>query len=181
MPVPASLRFSYEDYLRLPEVRQYEILDGELYMVPAPVPYHQRVAVNLTFALLGFVRPRDLGEVLDAPCDVVLTATDVVQPDVLFVSKDRVAIIGETHLTAAPDLVAEVLSPATAERDRTTKAKLYARHGVKELWLADPAAKTIEVLVNRGQGFERVARYGQAETLKSVLLPDLEIPLASVF
>jgi Uma2 family endonuclease len=181
MSMPASLRFTYEDYLRLPEIRQYEIVDGDLYMVGAPVPNHQRVSRRLLIPLTLHVEERRLGEVLDAPCDVVLSATDVVQPDILFVSKERLGIIGATHITAAPDLVVEVLSPATAERDRTTKAKLYARHGVKELWLADVETKTIEVFTNTGAGFERMARYSATETLKSVLLPDLEISLAAVF
>jgi Uma2 family endonuclease len=181
MPVPASLRFTYEDYLRLPEVRQYEILDGELYMVPAPVPYHQRVSRRLLVPLTLFVEDHQLGVVLDAPIDVVLSATDIVQPDILFVGRERLDIIGETHLTAAPDLVVEILSPATALRDRTTKAKLYARHGVRELWLADVEARTIEILTNAGAGFERRSLFSAVETLTSPLLPGLEIPLVSVF
>ena len=76
MAVAPALRFTYEDYLLLPEDRRYEILDGDLFMTPAPTPYHQRVSLNLTFRLLQHVRERNLGELLEAPCDVVLSKTN---------------------------------------------------------------------------------------------------------
>ncbi len=181
MAVAPSLRFTYEDYLLLPEDRRYEILDGDLFMTPAPTPYHQRVSLNLTFLLLQHVREGKLGEVLEAPCDVVLSKTDVLQPDILFVVADRRAIIGEKYISGAPDLVVEVLSPATADRDTDVKTKIYARFGVKELWIADPDAKTVTVMTNSGEGLLREGFYRQGELLRSPLLPALTIPLDEIF
>ena len=94
-----------------------------------------------------------MGEVYVAPFDVVLSDTDVVQPDVLFVSKRRSDIITPDNIRGAPDLVVEILSPATAERDRTIKLDLYAQHGVQEYWIVDPDAKSITVLVRGGERF----------------------------
>ena len=179
MAVAPSLRFTYEDYLLLPEDRRYEILDGDLF--PYTTPYHQLVSRNLEFLLHRHVREHALGEVLYAPCDVVLSKTDVLQPDILFVAADRRAIIGEKYISGAPDLVVEVLSPSTADRDTDVKTKIYARFGVKELWIADPDAKTVAVLTNSGEGFLREGLFRQGELLRSPLLPALTIPLDEIF
>ncbi len=176
----ATLRFTYRDYLLLPEDRRYEIVDGDLFMTPAPTTYHQRISRNLVFFLHRHVLETAVGEILQAPCDVVLSDTDVVQPDILFVSKERSAIIGEKYVSAAPDLVVEILSEATAERDRTIKAKLYARAGVQELWIVNPIGKTVEVLRNTGAGFDRIALYQADDILLSPTLPGLEIPLREI-
>ena len=181
MGASTALRFTYQDYLLLPEDRRYEVIDGDLFMTPAPTPYHQLVSKRIGHVLDDFVEKNRLGMVLYAPCDVVLSETDVVQPDILFVSAGRLAIVGEKFISAAPDLIVEVLSPATETRDRVAKTKLYAKKGVRELWFADPEAKTIELLVNSGEGFRREALAGSTETLRSVLLEGLEIPLDSVF
>jgi Uma2 family endonuclease len=181
MAVAPALRFTYEDYLLLPEERRYEILDGELLLTPAPTPYHQLVAGNLYALLRDEVRKLQAGQVLIAPVDVVLSRTDVLQPDILFVATDRLSIIGEKNVSAAPDLVVEVLSPATAERDRAVKAKLYARFGVREMWIADPDSKTVEVLVATGEGFRSETRFSGSEVLTTRLLSGLRIPLDQVF
>jgi len=181
MSVPQSLRFTYEDYVLLPEDRRHEVIDGELYLTPAPTPYHQLVKQRIERLLLEHVEGRALGQILDAPCDVVLSRFDVLQPDIFFVSSSRLAIIGEKFITGAPDLVVEVLSPGTRRRDRISKAKRYARFGVREMWIADPDRKTIEVFVNTGDGFRREALYDGDRVLRSPLLPGLEIPIARVF
>jgi Uma2 family endonuclease len=181
MTVAPSLRFTYEDYLLLPEDRRYEILDGDLFMTPAPTPYHQVVSRNLGVLLLQHARRLGLGEVLFAPCDVVLSKTDILQPDVLFVAADRRSIIGEKYIEAAPDLVVEVLSPATADRDTDVKAKIYARSGVKELWIADPEAKTIAVLANSGEGFRQEGFFRRGDVLRSILFPGFTISLDEIF
>lgn len=181
MSVPESLRFTYEDYLLLPEDRRYEIVDGELFLTPAPTPYHQTIAMRLGFLLHAFVERQNSGQVFIAPCDVVLSRFDVLQPDIFFVSAERVSIIGEKYVSEAPDLVVEVLSPSTADRDQVAKAKQYARFGVAEMWIADPKANTIEVFVNSSEGFRREVLYAGADVLHSPILPGLEIPLDRVF
>ena len=135
----SRIKFTYEDYKHTPEDKRYELLDGELIMVPAPRIAHQRTSREIEIPLAIFVSENDLGEVFDAP-------TDVVQPDILFVSKERSYIITEDNICGAPDLVVEVLSPSTAQRDRTLKRTLYALHQVPEYWQADTDAKTVLVL-----------------------------------
>jgi Uma2 family endonuclease len=181
MSVPESLRFTYEDYVLLPEDRRYEVIDGELYLTPAPTPFHQLVKSRIERLLQDHVESAELGIVLDAPCDVVLSRFDVLQPDIFFVSAGRRSVIGEKFISEAPDLVVEVLSPGTRKRDRIFKAKRYARFGVREMWIADPDKKTIEVFVNTEERFRREAVYVEQAVLRSPLLPGLQVPLPRVF
>ena len=181
MSVPESLRFTYEDYLLLPEDRRYEIVDGELFLTPAPTPYHQSVAMRLGFALHAFVEREGLGQVFIAPCDVVLSRFDVLQPDIFFISAGRLSIIGEKYISDAPDLVVEVLSPSTADRDQGAKARQYAKFGVHEMWIVDPQARTIEVFRSSSEGFRREATCSATDVLGSPRVPGLEIPLERVF
>lgn len=176
-----AVRFTYQDYLQLPEDRRYEIINGCLGMVPAPTPAHQALLRNLEFALHRYVTDADLGIVLQAPCDVLLSAEDVVQPDVFFISKNRRSIIKERYIEGAPDLVAEILSPATAARDRGVKLKLYERAGVQEYWLISPEARTVEVLTLSGMSYRRIGLYGADDTLASPLLSGLAIPVQDIF
>jgi len=178
-----SIKFNYEDYKHLPEseTKRYELLEGELVMVPSPDWLHQSITASLFKLLAGFVEERALGEVRFAPLDVVLSEEDVVQPDLLFLSRGRLDLVREGVVRGAPDLVVEVLSPASAQRDRTYKKTLYARHGVKEYWLVDPEAQTIEVLKLEMGGYRQAGRYQRGQTLKSPLLAGLEIPLDEVF
>ncbi len=179
----SKVKITYQDYLLLPEcdVHQYELIDGRLHMVPAPIPYHQRVLVKLIYFLEAFVTERGLGEILVAPCDVVLSETDVVQPDLFFISEERSHIMGEKAIQGAPDLIVEIFSPSTRQRDQGIKRKLYAQHGVKEYWLVDPDAKSVEVLRWSVSGYETVEIYSHSDTLRSPLWTALELNLADIF
>ncbi|MGQ9631389.1 MAG: Uma2 family endonuclease [bacterium] len=177
----AQVKFTYEDYCQLPEDKRYELIGGEFFMVPSPSPYHQDILRNLLGALNAYVVDQALGKVYCAPLDVVLSDEDVVQPDILFISKDRVDIIGERSIRGAPDLVVEILSPATAERDRTLRKKLYAKYGVRECWLVDPESEAVEVFQLGERGFESVSRYEGEGVVKSAILEGLAIPLGEIF
>jgi Uma2 family endonuclease len=152
--------------------------------VPAPTTTHQLVAQNLEFLLVQFVRATGCGRVVHAPVDVVLgagPAREVVQPDIVFVSTRRAAIITEPEIAGAPDLVIEVLSRGTMSRDRGYKKALYARSGVREYWIVNPKERTIEMLrLGRG-GFEKAVRYGLGDELVSAVAPGLRVPLVEVF
>ena len=114
---PTNSRLTYEDYLSLPDDgRRYEILDGELAVTASPTTLHQRVSRNLEFLLHREVQARGLGEVFDAPVDVILDESTVVVPDLAFVSKDRSSIVGERAIEGAPDLTVEILSASTERR-----------------------------------------------------------------
>ncbi len=183
MAAKAQIKFTYEDYksLTLWERERYEVLEGELVMAPSPVPYHQIVLRNIEDRVWGFVKSNQMGEVLSAPCDVVLAQDVVVQPDLLLLLRSRRGLIGKEAVEGAPDLIVEVLSPSTAERDRTVKRKLYAKYGVHEYWIVDPEAQTIEVLTLGERGYERAGLYTKSEVLESPLLVGLRIPLSEVF
>lgn len=168
---PEALKFTYEDYLRLPDDgKRYQIIGGEVHMVPAPAPAHQRISGNLYVLLRAFVVERELGEVFDAPCDVVLSEEDVVQPDLFFISKDRRHLITERNISGAPDLVIEILSPHTEKLDRALKRNLYAKYGVREYWLVDLTTKTVEILTLRDDGFMSASLLGMGDELRSPLL-----------
>ena len=136
------VKLTYEDYRTTLADERYELLDGDLIIVPAPNLKHQRVQFRLGQALGRFILHHVLGEFFYAPCDVVLSDTDIVQPDLLFVSRDRAHLLrnGE-NVQGAPDVVIEILSPSTADKDRRIKRELYSRHGVKAYWLPRPGAE----------------------------------------
>ncbi len=177
----SKIKFTYQDYKNLPEseTKRYELLEGELIMVPSPTTYHQRISRNLEHILWDLVRKHDLGFIYNAPLDVVFSEQDVAQPDIIFILKEHSQIITEENIQGAPDLIIEILSPATAERDRTYKRTLYARNGVKEYWLVDPDKRTIEVMILTEEGFQQVGVYNK--TLTSPILPGLSLNLSEVF
>ncbi|MBI4330502.1 MAG: Uma2 family endonuclease [Chloroflexi bacterium] len=180
--VRSDIKFTYEDYKRLPEseTKRYELLEGELVVVPSPSVDHQSVSFNLVLILGNFVKKNKLGKVLDAPLDVVL-GENVVQPDIMFISLERFDIITKDEIRGAPDLVVEILSPSTSAKDRGIKRKLYGRHGVRELWIVDPDRQTVEVAVPGKTGLETTGVYKKGESLVSQVLLDLRIDLAEVF
>ena len=133
----STVRFTYHDYLLVPDERRAEIIDGDLIREPSPGYGHQLVVKNLLRLLdrhVGLLKP---GVVLQGPPDVILSDEDIVLPDIIYISRERYSIIRK-NIHGAPDLVVEVLSPRDAARDRELKMKLYAKYGVKEYWLADP-------------------------------------------
>jgi len=177
----ANIKFTYHDYLQLPDDKRYELVEGELYLVPAPNLYHQRISREIVAVLYPHVRKYDLGEVFFAPCDVVFSDISVVQPDLIFVSRERLAILAEANVQGAPDLVVEILSPSTGHRDLGIKRNLYAKYGVREYWIVDPDRKTVEVLSWTESGYRTEAVVPATGTLDSALFPDLELDLAEIF
>ena len=175
------IKLTYEDYRSTPEDKRYELLDGELTLAPAPRTTHQIVQNNISWRMSQFVASEDLGTVFNAPTDVVLAETDIVQPDIVFVSHERGHIIEENDLQGAPDLVVEVLSPSTASRDRGYKRTLYAQHGVKEYWIAGVESATITVLLLGEDGFEVFGTFGEGERFSSPTLEGFEVEMDAVF
>ena len=174
-------KLTYRDYANTPDDERYELIDGELILVPAPSISHQRSHRNLGVQMTIFVRQHELGEVFLAPTDVVLSDTDTVQPDVLFISKDRQRIITEANIQGAPDLVVEILSPSTSRRDWREKRDLYAEHGVKEYWLADPATKIVWVMLLEDGALDIVETYAGGDTLTSPTLDGFSVAVDDLF
>ena len=174
------VKLTYEDYKNTPEDERYELLDGELVMSEAPRIVHQQIDMDLGTLMNLFVKENDLGRVFSAPTDVVLSDTVVVQPDLLFISNERAHIITEQNIQGAPDLVVEILSPSTANRDWTTKRELYARHGVKELWMVDPDAKIAWVMLLRDGEFRHMRVYGEGQSFTSTTLEGLTVAMDEI-
>lgn len=138
---------TWQDIEQLPDDgRRYEAIEGDLYVTAAPSFHHQRVSLLLSVALHGILEEPGHGIVVSAPCGVQFPSTgEGVQPDLLFISTGRRRIVGEAGVSGAPDLVIEILSPTTFRRDRGIKKRLYERQGVKEYWLVDIDAASVEV------------------------------------
>lgn len=176
----ASQSYTYADYVKINDDRQYELIGGKLLLVPAPKTGHQRISFNLVMALSGYIRRNNLGTLFYAPVDVVFSETDKPQPDILFIDRERLDIITENYINGPPDLIIEILSPTTAGRDRVQKSHLYYTHGVKEFWLVDPDIKVVEVFTHGERCWNLDGAYGDGDVLHSPLL-GLEIELKSIF
>ena len=131
-------QYTYEDYLTIPDEKRYELIDGELSMVPAPNTFHQDVLGNLEFILRKFVKERGLGKIFSAPTDVILSDNTVVQPDILFISKERKKIIEKRGIFGSPDIAIEIVSPSTFVMDTITKKEIYEKFKVKKNLLIFP-------------------------------------------
>ena len=179
MATPGIRKLTYADYVRIPEDgNRHEILGGEEFVTPAPDVGHQRASRKLQAHLDRHVTEHQLGEVFDAPIDIVLSDADIVQPDLLFVTRERSHIIGEKNIQGAPDLVVEILSPSTQTVDRTVKREAYERAGVREYWIVDRAARVVEVHLFGATRHHVV--HGENGILRSELLPGLEIRIADI-
>ncbi len=176
-----AVKRTYADYCAIADDKRYELLNGALMMVPAPNIKHQRVLGRLHIELARFTQQHGLGEVFVAPCDVVLSDTDVVQPDLLFISRAREHTITDENVRGAPDLVIEILSPSTADRDVGYKHHLYSRHGVLEYWIVDPMVETIAVHRQRDGRLELAGTFGRRDSLGTALLEGLQLDLDDIF
>lgn len=172
---------TYDDYLRAPAGLRYELLEGELRMTPSPNTQHQTVLKRLGIILVDQLESKGLGEVFLAPFDVVLSEHNVVQPDILFIAKDRSGIVGKANVQGAPDLVIEILSQSTESWDRVSKRRVYSLYGVREYWLVDPDAKTIEIAARAAGSLSTAGVYHAGEIASSVILSDLRVDVGSVF
>ena len=181
--INTSIKYTVRDYMSIPDgdERRFELIDGELMLAPAPVPTHQRIVLRLLYILIEFVERNQLGEVFTSPIDVVLSEHHVVQPDILFISSERLHIIGDRNVQGAPDLVIEVLSPSTTKRDRVLKSSSYLRFGVPEYWIVDPAERTIEVMRAGQTKFDTLRVYTEGTSAESPTFPGLLIDVSSIF
>jgi Uma2 family endonuclease len=170
----AHPRVSFADMEKWPEDgRRYELYDGDVYEVPSPIPLHQMVSARLYLALADYVKTHG-GTVLYAPLDIVLTEYDVVQPDLILFTGERAHLVNPRTVTRVPpDLAIEILSPSTERNDRGRQLRLLQKHGVREFWLVDPDAETIEVYTLNGSEFVLASAAAGSDAVRSPLLPDL--------
>ncbi|PYJ04448.1 MAG: hypothetical protein DME25_09950 [Verrucomicrobia bacterium] len=178
---PARLWTFDELVTALPESnRPTELWDGELIMLPSPSFFHQQIAERFHDKLKAWVRKHRLGKTATAPLDMVLSPRRAVQPDVLFVGNEHLHVIRDRVMGAA-DLVAEVISPESRRRDRIDKRDRYEQHGVREYWLIDPEAQTVEVLYLVAERYELLGRWHPGERARSRLLRGFSISVSDLF
>ncbi len=158
----------------------YEVIDGELFVTPFPKRAHQRVVSRLLGILEPYVFDHDLGEVYAPGLKVVLDEQTGVGPDIVFVSKSRLAGGEEDGFYGAPDLIIEVVS-SKPQLDRVVKFKKYASSGVPHYWIADPKARVLEVFRLEGARYRRIAELKDDATLEHELFSGLRIALGDVW
>ncbi|MDZ7261665.1 MAG: Uma2 family endonuclease [candidate division KSB1 bacterium] len=174
---------TYEDYLTFPDNDgiKKEIIEGELFMSPAPSIKHQRILRELSMLFHNFVKQNKVGEIFFAPCDVVFSDINIMQPDIIFISKNNYEILTDLNIQGAPDLIVEILSPSSSETDRIYKKHIYERFGVKEYWIVDQDKGASESGVRGGGKYRQLCKAGKKDTVKSQLLEGLQIDLSSIF
>jgi Uma2 family endonuclease len=184
-PEVPRVRLTYDDFVLFPDDgNRHELIDGEHYVTPSPVPRHQAILWNLVAVLAPYLETHPVGRAFTAPLDVLFSDFDVVEPDLLYISRERLdAVLTAKNVAGAPDLVVEIGSPGTRKRDETTKRRLYEHFGVSEYWVVDPEIDTVKVFRQTGAGYTRVAELAleQGDVLTTPLLPGLELPLARIF
>jgi Uma2 family endonuclease len=184
VPGPPQGRWDYTAYAALPAAGgyRYEVLNGVLYMAPAPAPEHENIAALVAARLVVVVEDAELGRVFTSP-DIDLGAS-VVRPDAVVVLESNQAIITERKLIGPPNLVVEIASPSTAAYDRDAisgKQAAYAQIGVPEYWIADPTTRSIEVLTLEGDHYRSLGSFSGDDQLPSQVLPGLTVPVRRFF
>ncbi len=174
---------TYEEYLLEPETKQRkEIVDGEVIMFSGPTRIHQIVMVRIFVPIYLFVTEHKLGEALCAPIDVIVQRNPlrVRQPDIEFTSNERSHILGD-RIEGGPDLVVEILSPSNTRPYMADKLTDYATINVRECWLVDTEARTVEVLRLEGGEWRQLCVRSVGEALESATLPGLDLDIAAIF
>lgn len=178
----AQGQWTYASYAAVPDDgRRYEVIDGVLYMAPAPSIDHQSTNNLLATYLTIHVQFAGKGRVYAAPCDVELAPNVVVQPDVIVVQAKSHVIITPSRIVGAPDLLVEVASPGTATYDRSKKLRAYEQAGVKEFWIVDPAAHTVEVLLLEQNTYRSQGVFAGRALLPSRVVPELPVQVQQFF
>jgi Uma2 family endonuclease len=184
-PTHAGVKLTHEDYLLFPDDgKRHELIDGEHYVTATPNRKHQAIVANLLGMMWSYLQEHRIGRVFTAPFDVIFSEFDVVEPDLLYLSRERMAEIETSPwVRGAPNLVVEVGSESTRKRDETIKRRLYERFGVSEYWVVDPELDLIKVYRRVSGRFERAGELSleSADVLSTPLLPGLQMPLAGVF
>ena len=173
-------RWTYEEYYRLDDDQRYELIEGNLLMSPAPDTWHQNWLNDINLFLSQFVKQRKLGRIFIAPIDVVFDPENTVQPDIVFVSAANADMVQRRAIFGTPDLLIELVSPSSVKRDRYDKKDLYARFGVKEYWIGDPANKSLEILTLKEGRYELHCAAEEKGKLTSLVLAGLEFDLTEI-
>jgi Uma2 family endonuclease len=172
--------WTYEDYLELDDGIRYEIIKGELSMVPAPSLYHQRLSRKIEMIFIEYIEKHNLGEIFDAPVDVILDEQNTVQPDIVFVASENSHILKYKGIFGAPDLIVEIISPSSVYRDTHEKKNLYEKFDVKEYWIVDMGNVAIEVFTLQNQKYELFSFVAEKGSVKSKIIEGFELDITKI-
>ena len=163
---------------------RYEVIEGELFVSTAPTIFHQKIVTRIIVAFWLYLRDHPIGEILPGP-GIVFDDFSGVIPDLVFYTHEREKrIVAGGRLTAAPEIVIEILSPGSSNerRDRHVKRSLYSVRGVHEYWIVDPATRSIELHAKRKEGgLEFAANLQSGDDLTSAVLPGFRMPVEPIF
>jgi len=168
-------------YMALPEGTRAELINDSIIMSPAPLLPHQIIIHYLDMILGNHVLEHQLGMVLPAPVDVHLNDSNIFQPDLVFVARERRSILSRRGIIGAPDLVVEVLSPSNAYYDLTEKKRVYELAGVPYYWTLDPENSAFEGWVLAGATYRMEFRAVEQGTVQPQLFPGLVLPVQEIF
>ncbi len=179
---PVVVPYTYAEYAALPsDGRRWEVIDGDFEVTPAPAPRHQTVSRRLQFELMKQLEETGVASVFDAPIDVILSDTDVLQPDLAILRTERLHFVTERGIEGPPDIVVEILSPSSRVMDRRVKPRTYARYAVPEYWIVDGELGQVEIHRLGAEGFALEMRYDRASTLMTSSFPEVKVDLSHVF
>jgi Uma2 family endonuclease len=182
---PARVKLTYDDFLLFPvDGKRHELIDGEHYVTPSPNLKHQVISGNLHFMVRAWLQNHPVGRIFYAPLDIVFTNFDVVEPDLFYMSHQRAGeILNARHVTGAPEIVVEIGSPRTRQRDETIKRRLYERSGVSEYWVIDPDLELVRVYSSRDGQFDRPRELSAeaGDVLATPHLDGLQLALRKIF
>ena len=182
VPGPKQGQWTYDDYAAIPDDGQrYEVINGVLYMCPAPNMRHQDISVEIVGYLRQFVKLAGLGRVFHPPTDVELAPGDIVQPDAFVVLNEHLDRMTYSRLIGAPDLVVEILSPGTKRYDLREKLDAYTRAHVPEYWIVSPAKRTVELLVLEHGEYRSLGTFQGSAMLPSCVVPDFPVAVERFF
>ena len=180
-----GVKLTYEDFVQFPDDgMRHELIDGEHYVTPSPNTKHQRVSGNLHVLIGSWLEDHPIGRIFSAPYDVVFSNFDIVEPDLLYLSNERMAeVVTPMHVRGAPEIAVEIGSPGTRKRDETIKRRLYERSGVSEYWVVDPEVDLVRIYRRGDEGFGRAIELTReaSDILTTPLLPGLDLPLTRIF
>lgn len=181
--IPQPKLLTYDDYVKLtpPDSGNFELLNGRIFFMASPTPTHQEISSLLHTYLGIYIINNKLGKLFAAPMDVLFTPHDTFQPDLLFITKERLNIIGENKIEGTPDLVVEILSPSNDTNEMSYKKHIYGSTGVKEYWLINVEKQTLTFYKQIDNELRWQKDIQKNEVLQSEIITGFELDLNKIF
>jgi len=161
--------------------KRHEIIGGTHIMTPAPGTKHQNIVRILTAKLSNYLDSVKTGIIFVSPIDVVISRFDVVQPDIVYIGRERKSIITEKNIQGVPDLIVEILSESSLKEDKLIKRKLYEKCGVEEYWIIDPFDDSVVIYTRMGDRLKKALEFEDGDSLESPRFPGFILSLPELF